>query len=80
MNSKNKKKIFLSNKSLLFFLLIIVFISLPGKVKCFDSDTVSSFILWVIFILFTLAMIGYWNKRRNGYELIDNSIRNSTKL
>lgn len=80
MNSKNKKKIFLSNKSLLFFLLIIVFISLPGKVKCFDSDTVSSFILWVIFILFTLAMIGYWNKRRNGYEPIDNSIRNSTKL
>lgn len=80
----NKKKCSIRkgnrNKNMILFLMLLVLISLPGEVKCFDIDSVSSFILWIIGILFILALLGYCNRKKNGYEPIEGNIKPSSKL
>ena len=71
----------LNKKSYLFYLTLILLVSLPGKVKCFDIEKCSSFILYIIFILFFLAILGNYNIKKRGYQQInDGTIKNSTKL
>ncbi len=64
----------------LYYLTIILIISLPGKVKCFDIEQCSSFILYLLIILFFLALLGNYNIRKRGYIPINDKIQNSTKL
>ena len=64
----------------LYYLTIILIISLPGKVKCFDIEQCSSFILYLLIILFFLALLGNYNIRKRGYLPINDTIQNSTKL
>lgn len=78
MNSSNN--FFNKNKNLILFFMMIIIISLPGNVKCFDMEDFSSFILWLIVILFTLAGLGYWSRKNSGYEPIDNNIKSTSKL
>ena len=68
------------NKAYLYFITMILIISLPGKVKCFDIEKCSSFILYVLFISFFLALLGNYNIKKKGYHQIDGIIQNSTKL
>ena len=71
----------LTKKSNIFYLTLLLLVSLPGKVKCFDIEKCSSFILYLIFILFFLALLGNYNIKRKGYQQInDGTIKNSTKL
>ena len=68
-------------KSNIFYLILLLLISLPGKVKCFDIEKCSTFILYIIFILFFLAILGNYNIKKKGYQQInDGTIKNSTKL
>ena len=69
-----------AKKSYLYYLSIILIISLPGKVKCFDIESCSSFILWVLFILLFLAILGNYSVKKKGYRQINDTIKNSTKL
>ena len=59
-NQFNRKKMF----TILIF--IIISISLPGNVKCDMGDTISSFILFIIFSVFVCAGIGWWSRRAEG--------------
>ena len=65
---------------IIYYLTIILFISLPEKVKCFDIEQCSSFLLYLLVILFILALLGNYNKRKRGYIPINDTIQNSTKL
>ena len=67
-------------KIYLYYFTILLIISLPGKVNCFDVEKCSSFILYLLFILFFLALLGNYNVKKRGYQKIDGSIQNSTKL
>ena len=70
-----------TKKSNIFYLILLLLISLPGKVKCFDIEKCSTFILYIIFILFFLAILGNYNIKKKGYQQInDGTIKNSTKL
>ena len=55
-------------------------ISFPVKIKCFDIEQCSSFIICVLFILFILALLGNYSIKRKGYKKINDSIKLSTKL
>ena len=65
---------------IIYYLTVILFISLPGEVKCFDIEQFSSFILYLLVILFILALLGNYSKRKRGYMPINDTIQNSTKL
>ena len=70
-----------TKKSNIFYLILLLLISLPGKVKFFDIEKCSTFILYIIFILFFLAILGNYNIKKKGYQQInDGTIKNSTKL
>ena len=64
----------------LYYLTIILIISLPAKVKCFDIEQCSKFILYLLFILFFLAILGNYNIKKKGYHQINDTIKNSIKL
>ena len=68
------------NKSYLYLITMLLIISLPGKVKCFDIEQCSSFILYLLIILFILALLGNYNIKKKGYQQINDNIKNSTKL
>ena len=67
-------------KLYLYYFTFLLIISLPEKVKCFDIEECSSFIIYLLFILFFLAILGNYSKKKKGYQKIDDSIQNSTKL
>ena len=69
-----------SKKDLLNYIRILVMISFPVKIKCFDVEQCSSFIICVLFILFFLALLGNYSIKRKGYKKINDSIKLSTKL
>ena len=73
MESLNKEKI-------MKYIQIIILISFPIEIKCFDIEQCSSFILCVLFILFFLALLGNYSIKRKGYKKINDSITISTKL
>ena len=74
MDSPNNQKRFL------YYLTILIALSLPGKVYCLDVEQCSSFILYILFILFFLALLGNYKIKRNGYMQINDKIKISTKL
>ena len=74
-SNKSKKHIYLLN-----YIIILIIISFPVKIKCFDVEQCSSFIICVLFILFFLALLGNYSIKRKGYKKINDSIKISTKL
>ena len=74
-SNKSKKSIYLLN-----YIRILIMISFPVKIKCFDIEQCSSFIICVLFILFFLALLGNYSIKRKGYKKINDSIKLSTKL
>ena len=70
----------ISKKSYIYYLTILLIISLPEKVNCLDIESCSSFILWVLFILLFLAILGNYSVKKKGYRQINDTIKNSTKL
>ena len=73
--NKSKNDIYLLN-----YIRILIMISFPVKIKCFDIEQCSSFIICVLFILFFLALLGNYSIKRKGYKKINDSIKLSTKL
>ena len=73
--NKSKNDIYLLN-----YIRILIMISFPVKIKCFDIEQCSSFIICVLFILFILALLGNYSIKRKGYKKINDSIKLSTKL
>ena len=65
---------------ILNFIKLIILISFPVKIKCFDVEQCSSLILCVFFILFFLALLGNYSIKRKGYKKINDTIKLSTKL
>ena len=74
MDSQNNQKRFL------YYLAILIALSLPGKVYCLDVEQCSSFILYILFVLFFLALLGNYKIKRDGYMQINDKIKSSTKL
>ena len=74
-SNKSKKSIYLLN-----YIRILIMISFPVKIKCFDIEQCSSFIICVLFILIFLALLGNYSIKRKGYKKINDSIKLSTKL
>ena len=70
----------MNKKSYLYYFTLLLIISLPGTVKCFDIEDCSSLILWILFILLFLAILGNYNIKKKGYEQINDTIKNSTRL
>ena len=62
------------------YIKILILISFPLGIKCFDIEQCSSFILGVLFILFFLALLGNYSIKRKGYKKINETITISTKL
>jgi Ni,Fe-hydrogenase I cytochrome b subunit len=58
-----EKENFISKSSLLKFIFIITLTSMPGYVKCDPIETISSFILFILVVLFICAGIGYCSRR-----------------
>ena len=79
MESKKRQKIKLNN-ILLYYINLIIFLSFPLKIKCFDKEQCSSFILCIIFISFFLACLGNYSLKKKGYKKIKDSIYLSTKI
>ena len=77
MDNSNKSK---KDSYLLNYIRILIIISFPAKIKCFDIEQCSSFIICVLFILFFLALLGNYSIKRKGYKKINDSIKLSTKL
>ena len=77
MDNSNKSK---KDSYLLNYIRILIIISFPVKIKCFDIEQCSSFIICVLFILFFLALLGNYSIKRKGYKKINDSIKLSTKL
>ena len=73
MESLNKERI-------MKYIKILIIISFPVEIKCFDLEQCSSFILCVLFILFFLALLGNYSIKRKGYKKINDTINISTKL
>ena len=65
---------------ILNFIKLIILISFPVKIKCFDVEQCSSLILCVFFILFFLDILGNYSIKRKGYKKINDTIKLSTKL
>ena len=74
-SNKSKKSIYLLN-----CIRILIMISFPVQIKCFDIEQCSSLIICVLFILFFLALLGNYSIKRKGYKKINDSIKLSTKL
>jgi hypothetical protein len=55
-----------NNNRLVYFMLFIVVISLPGSVKCDMGETISSMILFFLIALFICAGLGWWSRRQEG--------------
>ena len=74
----------ISPKLFIYFITIIIVISLPNEVKCLgfgiDLETFSAIIFWIIIILFILACIGYYSRKKRGYEPLNKSIKSGNKL
>ena len=77
MGNSNKSK---KDSYLLNYIRILIIISFPVKIKCFDIEQCSSFIICVLFILFFLALLGNYSIKRKGYKKINDQIQLSTKL
>ena len=77
MDNSNKSK---KDSYLLNYIRILIIISFPVKIKCFDIEQCSSFILCLLFILFFLALLGNYSIKRKGYKKINDQIQLSTKL
>ena len=45
-------------------LVIVLIISLPDSVKCDMGETLSTFILFFIIMIFIFALIGLWSRRQ----------------
>ena len=73
--NKSKKDSILYN-----YIKILIIISFPVKIKCFDIEQCSSIILCILFILFFLALLGNYSIKRKGYKKINETIKLSTKL
>ena len=68
------------DKRILNYMKLIILISFPIEIKCFDVEKCSSFILCLLLILFILALLGDYSLKRKGYKQLDDSIKLSTKL
>ena len=69
----------MNNLSFYFFFIMLIFL-LPSKVKCFDIEEGSSICLYIIFIVFILALLGQYSIKKKGYNLVNEKIKISTKL
>ena len=65
---------------ILNYMKLIILISFPIKIKCFDKEICSSFILCLLLILFILALLGNYSLKRKGYKKLNDTIKLSTKL
>ena len=66
------------NQKLFYYINILIIVSFPLKIKCFDKEQCSSFILCIIFISLCL---GNYSLKKKGYKKINNeTIKISTKL
>ena len=65
---------------ILNYMKLIILISFPIKIKCFDKEICYSFILCLLLILFILALLGNYSLKRKGYKKLNDTIKLSTKL